>query len=153
MHRFRTRTQSIVVLAACAAALLSACGDDPGALPDGCGDGDQVLRALRSAPGQVRLGGARLSDCLQRGSDADQLQLVGASFVQAASRLSAQARRRPNGRAALELGYLDAAAHRGGSHTQGIHQELLRRLDQELAGVDTRSRAYLRGKRAAQASG
>jgi hypothetical protein len=153
MHRFPTRTQPILAAALCAAALLSACGDDPGALPDGCGDGDQVLRSLRSAPGPVHLGGARLSDCLRKNADGDELQLVGASFVDAASRLSTRAHREPNGRAALELGYLDAAAHRGGSRTQGIHNELLRRLDQELGAVDTRTRAYRRGKRAGAAAG
>jgi hypothetical protein len=153
MHRFRTRTQPILAVAFCAASLLSACGDDAGALPDGCGDGDQILRSLRSAPGSVRLGDARLSDCFQKNASGDELQLVGASFVDAASRLSTRARRHPDGRAALELGYLEAAAHRGGSRTQGIHDELLRRLDQELGAVNTRTRAYRRGKRAGAAAG
>ena len=153
MHRFRTRTQPILAVVVCAAAVLSACGDDPGALPDGCGDGDQILRSLRTAPGPVKLGDARLSDCFQKNADGDQLQLVGASFVDSASRLAPQARRRPNGRAAVELGYLEAAAHRGGSKTQGIHDELLRRLDQELATVNTRTRAYRRGRRAGAAAG
>jgi hypothetical protein len=154
MHRFRTRTQSGITLAACLAVLLGGCGDDPAPLPDGCTEGGQVLlKALGAAPGQVRVGGARLSQCLRKSADGDELQLVGTSFVQAASRLSPAARRRPNGRAALELGYLVAAAHRGGERTQGIYGELLRRLDQELTGIDMRSRAYLRGKRAGQASG
>ena len=153
MHRFRTRIKSILALPACAAALLSGCGDDPGALPDGCGESDQVLSALRAAPALVRRGEARLSDCFRKGADGDELQLVGASFVDAASRLSVRARRRPSGQAALELGYLEGAAHRGGSRTQGIHDELLRRLDQETGAVDTRSRAYVRGKRAGAAAG
>jgi hypothetical protein len=153
MHRFRNRTPPILAAVACAAGLLSACGDDPGALPDGCGDGDAVLRALRSAPGQVTVGGARLSECFRKNASGDELQLVGASFVDAASRLSVPARRNPNGRAALELGYLEAAAHRGGSRTQGIHEELLRRLDQERGAVDTHSQAYRRGERAGAAAG
>jgi Tfp pilus assembly protein FimV len=154
MHWFRTRTLSRIALAAGAAALLAGCGDDPGPVPDGCTEGPApLLRALRSAPGQVRLGDARLSDCLQKGADSGQLELVGTSFVDAASLLSPPARRRPNGGAALELGYLVAAAQRGGSRTQGVHDELLRRLDQELTGVDTRSPAYLRGKLAGQTAG
>jgi hypothetical protein len=141
-------------MAGCLAALVCGCGDDPGPLPGGCTQGGQALeRALRAAPGQVRVGDGRLSDCLQRGADADQLQLVGTGFVEAASDLAARARRHPDGRAALELGYLVAAAHRGGARTQGVHNELLRRLDQETSAVDTRSRAYRRGKRAGQAAG
>jgi hypothetical protein len=154
MHRFRSRIQSRAVIATCFAGLLWGCGDDPGRLPAACTEGDRALvSALHAAPGQVRLGGGRLSDCLQEGASGDQVQLVGTSFVEAASGLAGRARKRPEGRAALELGYLVAAAHRGGEHTQGIHDELLRRLDQELTAIDTRSRSYLRGKRAGQAAG
>jgi hypothetical protein len=157
MHWIHVRTRSrvaIAVTASCLATALSACGDDPGPLPGPCGEGDQaLLRALRSAPGPVRLGHARLSDCLQRGASGDQLQLVGTGFVEAASRLSARARQKPEGQAAVELGYLVAAAHRGGAHTQGVHDELLRRLDQEANSIDTGSRAYRRGARAGQTAG
>ena len=154
MHRFRHRIQSRAAIAICLGTLLGACGDDPGALPAACTEGKAaVVSALRAAPGQVHLGGGRLSDCLQEGASGDQVQAVGAGFVEAASGLSTRARQRPEGREALELGYLVAAAHRGGDHTQGIHDELLRRLDQELTAIDTRSRSYLRGKRAGQAAG
>jgi hypothetical protein len=154
MHRFRSRIQSRVAIATCVAALLAGCGEHQRALPAACTAGGQALQAaLHTAPGQVRLRGGRLSDCLQHGASGDQVQLVGAGFVEAASGLSGRARRRPEGRAALELGYLVAAAHRGGEHTQGVHDELLRRLDQELTGIDTHSRSYLRGKRAGQAAG
>jgi hypothetical protein len=78
---------------------------------------------------------------------------VGTGFVDAASRLSPQAQRRPNGRPALELAYLIAAAHRGRTHTQGVYDELLRRLDQEATTIDTHSPAYLRGERAGRAAG
>jgi hypothetical protein len=108
---------------------------------------------LRAAPQQVRVGDGRLSDCLSEEADGGELQLVGTSFVEAASRLAARARRRPEGRAALELGYLVAAAHRGGAHTQGVHDELLRRLDQELVTVNTRAAAYRRGERAGRRAG
>lgn len=154
MHRFRFRIQSGAVIAGCCAGLFWGCGDEPDALPGACTGGSRPLvSALRAAPGQVRLGAGRLSDCLQKGASADQVQAVGAGFVEAASGLSTRARQRPEGPEALELGYLVAAAHRGGDHTQGIHDELLRRLDQELTAIDTRSRSYLRGKRAGEAAG
>jgi hypothetical protein len=154
MHRFRARTHSITAIAACLAGVLSGCGHEQRALPVACTEGAQpLLTALRSAPGAVRLGRGRLSDCLQHGASGDQVQLVGTGFVDAASRLSARARRDHGGRAALELGYLVAAAHRGGATTQGVHDELLRRLDQELGAIDTSSAAYHRGKRAGHAAG
>jgi hypothetical protein len=154
MHRFPPITQSLVVVVCCLAGLLAACGDDPAPLPAGCGAGGAaILRALRAAPGQVRVGRTPLSGCFRDRADGDEVQLVGTGFVDAASRLSPQAQRRPNGRAALELGYLLAAAHRGRAHTQGVYDELLRRLDQETIAVDTRSPAYLRGERAGRAAG
>jgi hypothetical protein len=154
MHRFRPRTLSLVALVCCLTAPLAACGDDPGPPPAGCGEGGgAILRALRAAPGQVRLGHTPLSGCLRDRADGDEVQLVGTGFVDAASRLSPQAQRRPNGRGALELGYLIAAAHRGRTHTQGVYDELLRRLDQETTTIDTHSPAYLRGERAGRAAG
>jgi len=149
MHRFPSRTKSRSGLLLTLCALAAGCGDSPRQVNAACTEGDGALRAaLRAAPAQVRLGGTRLSDCLTKGADGDELQLVGTSFVEAASGLAVRARRQPEGRSALELGYLVAAAHRGGRTTQGVHDELLRRLDQELVTVDTRARAYRRGKRA-----
>ena len=154
MHRFGAWTHPIVVVALSFAAALSGCGDDGAAVPEACTEGDEeLLVALRSAPGRVRVGEGRLSDCLSEEADGDQLQLVGTSFVGAASRLATRARREPDGRDALELGYLVAAAHRGGDHTQGVHDELLRRLDQEVEPIDTSARAYRRGKRAGRSAG
>src|SRR5215210_1039216 len=154
MHRFRSWTHPIVVIALSFAALLPGCGDDGTAVPEACTEGDdELLAALRSAPGQVRVGDGKLSDCLSEEADGDQLQLVGTSFVGAASRLATRARREPEGHDALELGYLVAAAHRGGDHTQGVHDELLRRLDQEVQPVDTSARAYRRGNRAGRTAG
>jgi hypothetical protein len=154
MHRFRPRTPSLVALVCCLAGLPAACGDDPGPLPAGCGAGaGAILRALRSAPARVRVGTTPLSGCFRARATGDEVQLVGTGFVEAASRLSPQAQRRPNGRATLELGYLVAAAHRGRLHTQGVYDELLRRLDQETIVVDTRSPAYRRGERAGHAAG
>jgi hypothetical protein len=154
MHWFRARTPSVALIALCGFVLVSACGDDRNAVPVACTQGDdELLAALRAAPGEVRVGDGKLSDCLTEDADGGQLQLVGTSFVETASRLAPGARREPEGRDALELGYLVAAAHRGGDHTQGVHDELLRRLDQELSAVDTSARAYRRGERAGRSGG
>jgi hypothetical protein len=142
-----------LLLAVAATAALAGCGKSED-LPAACTEGaDAVREALRDAPGAVRVDGStRLSKCLSSSPDGDQVQVVGAAFVEAASSLSRDARRHPEGRAALELGYLVAAAHRGGSN-QGVHSELLRRLDQETLTIDTRSHAFRRGRRAGSAGG
>ena len=144
----RTLPLALVLLA------LAGCTREETRLPAACTDGEDAVRAaLNSAPGQVRMGDAALSSCLNEEADGDQLQVVGIAFVEAASGLAREARRRPESRSALELGYLVAAAHRGGDSTQGVHSELLRRLDQEVAAVNTRSRAYRRGRQAGRAAG
>lgn len=142
------------LLTVAATAALAGCGKSSEDLPVACTEGaDAVREALHDAPGAVRVDGStRLSRCLSGSPDGGQVQVVGAAFVESASSLSRDARRHPDGRAALELGYLIAAAHRGGSN-QGVHSELLRRLDQETLTVDTRSRAFRRGQRAGSAGG
>jgi hypothetical protein len=135
-------------------AVLAGCGSGDERLPVACTEGaDAVRTALRDAPGKVRLEGTPLSRCLTGAPGGDQVQIVGTAFVESASALATEARRAPEGRSALELGYLVAAAHRGGDATQGVQSELLRRLDQELSTVNTRSRAYRRGRQAGRASG
>ena len=137
-----------------AALALAGCASGESELPVACTEGEDALRAaLRAAPGEVRVGGAPLSSCLSEEADSEQLQVVGMGFVEAASGLAHEARRAPESRSALELGYLVAAAHRGGDSTQGVAGELLRRLDQEQATVDTRSRALRRGQRAGASGG
>ena len=142
-----------LLLAVAAAAALAGCGNDDG-LPAGCTEGaDAVREALHDAPGTVRVDGKTLlSACLTGAPSGDQVQIVGAAFVESASALSREARRHPEGRAALELGYLVAAAHRGEANN-GVHAELLRRLDQETTTIDTTSRAFRRGQRAGSAGG
>ena len=136
-----------------AAAALAGCGSGGEELPAACTDGaDAVRAALHDAPGKVRLDGTPLSSCLSSAPEGEQVQVVGTAFVESAVALAAEARREPEGRSALELGYLVAAANRGGSN-QGVHSELLRRLDQELITVDTQSRAFRRGQRAAATGG
>jgi hypothetical protein len=154
MHRFHWKRRSQTTALLCAVLIAGACGEDGDSVPDACGRGPAAVRAaLHEAPGAVRLDGARLSECLAEGASGGELQAVGASFVEAAAGLAPAARRQPEGRAAVELGYLVGAARRGGGSTQGVHDELLRRLDQDLAGVDTRSRAFRRGERAGRSGG
>ena len=99
------------------------------------------------------MNGLRLSECLTKGSDADDVQRVGTAYVGAAAVLAPRARRRPEGEEALRLGHLLGAARRGGSATVGIHNELLRRLEQETLVLDGRSAAFRRGERAGRRLG
>jgi hypothetical protein len=154
MHRFEVKRPSQTAALLCAAAILGSCGEDEGSVPSACSEGPAAVRsALRDAPRPVHLDGVPLSECLGKGASGGELQAVGISFVEAAAGLAPAARREPEGRAALELGYLVGSARRGGGSTQGVHDELLRRLDQELAGVDTRSEAFRRGERAGRNGG
>lgn len=123
-------------------------GDDPMS-PAACKEGARALHtALARAPARVEQDGTPLSACLVRGSDPADLQLVGGIWLSAAAFLSDQARFNPNGPEALRLGYLVGAARRGAARTQGVHDELVRRLEQELTSVDTRSPSFQRGLRA-----
>lgn len=112
-----------------------------------------ILRALESAPDPVTLDGTPLSGCFDRSSDTADVQAVGFAFTEAATELSADARAEPESDAALELGYLVAAAREGASETPALYDELVRRLEQELRGVDTGSKAFATGERAGQESG
>jgi hypothetical protein len=143
--------EKLLAVAACAVAVAGCSGDDE-RLPAACRtDSASVIRALDRAPRPVRIRGVPISHCLTHGSSAEDVELVGSILVGAASELGDAARRRPGGRAAVSLGYLIGAAHRGGARTQGLHAELVRRLDQEAYGVD--SRALRRGERAGRRQG
>jgi hypothetical protein len=123
-------------------------------VPAACKSGVDALRAaLQRAPGEVRLEGTLLSSCFVRSSEPGDVQAVGATYVEVASELAAKARTQPQGVAATRLGYLVGATRRGAARTQGIHDELVRRIDQELLSVDTGSSAFHRGERAGRSSG
>jgi hypothetical protein len=132
------------------------CGEDEDALPRSCLAGPaQVSAALRTAPGEVALpGGARLSTCVERARGDADIQAVGAALTGAADDLAARVHASDG--AALQLGYLVGAARRGARDTAGIHEELVRRLEQ-AAGVDgapaRRRAAYRRGLAAGQRHG
>jgi hypothetical protein len=132
---------------------VTACGGER-ALPAVCSRGPDAVRvALRSAPGTVRIEGTRLSTCVARASDPGELEAVGGSLVGAAAELARSARRTPGGTAELQLGYLVGAARRGAGRERGERSELLRRLEQEGAGLAGDRGAYRRGLRAGERSG
>lgn len=133
--------------------LVIGCGGDEDRVPAACLDGN-LTKALAEAPGEVRIDGAtKLSECFNRAADPAEIQQVGAVFIEAAERLSAEARAKPHSSAALQLGYLIGAVRRGAGDTQGIHYETQRRIEQELIGVNTRAPEFVTGVRAGVRSG
>ena len=135
-------------------AAVSSCGAEHRPLSAACTQRPETIeRALATAPGPVALAdGTRLSDCVTRArSDAD-LQSVGTVITRAADDLAARAAHDPH--AAIALGYLIGAAHRGAAKTNGIHAELVHRVEQAARTVaDTRAAALERGVRAGEARG
>src|SRR5713226_3957707 len=114
-----------------AGVVLAACGSGNEKTPAACpGDPGRDLRALASAPGQVRLGGTTpISACIVRGQAAGELETSGHSIVVAATTLNSEERANPGRPGSVELGYLVGAVSRGASKTGGIHADLVRRLD------------------------
>ncbi len=128
------------------------CGNDEHRVPVGCLEGN-LTKALASAPAEVRVAGTRLSDCFTRAASPAEIQQVASVFIAATERLAATARSSPHSRAALELGYLIGAVHRGAGRTQGIHYETERRIDQELIGVNTHAPEFVQGRKAGERGG
>jgi len=111
-----------------------------------------VLRALRTAPRDVRLSdGTRLSECVSGASDDAELQQIGFAFTPAADRLA----RTRDERSAFRLGYLVGAVRRGAATTNGVHLELVRRLESTVTFDDDPAllAAAGRGARAGEAGG
>jgi hypothetical protein len=147
-------TRSAVAAALACAAALGACSSDAHPPPAACTDGPGPLRrALASAPAKVTLDGAPLSDCFTKGSDADDIQRVGSAWVSVAADLARAARRRPEGPAALRLGYLVGAARRGAGNSPGLHMDLVRRVEQEARPFEDDSSALRAGLRAGERVG
>jgi hypothetical protein len=122
---------ALACLTAALAALLAGCGKGEPTTPVACFEGPGAYaKALAAAPGEVRVGGETpISECLAEEQDPGELAQVGEALIETATRLNAEAREEPNGPTALELGYLVGAAKRGSEETEGIHAELLRRLE------------------------
>lgn len=135
MRRLRPRAArwvAVTLAMAGAVALLSGgCGEGEDETPAACLDGaGSYLGALARAPGEVRLTGeVPISECLAENQPGGDLATVGATMVAVATQLNREARAEPGGSAAVRLGYLLGAAERGAEETEGIHADLLRRLD------------------------
>jgi hypothetical protein len=144
------------------ALLVGACGRQTGLdrAPAACVDGLASQRvadlraALAKAPAAVALpDGTLISDCLAHDSDSGDIQTVGSTLLGVAEQLGDKARRAPSDTTLTQLGYLIGAAHRGAVRAQGVADELVRRLDQELQGVDVGGAAYSTGERAGRSGG
>ncbi|MEX0972324.1 MAG: hypothetical protein WDZ46_03600 [Solirubrobacterales bacterium] len=123
--------QPLLILVAVAGLLAFAgCGEQDDSTPVACLEGELVyLDALEAAPGDVRLEGETpISDCLSENQSGGELANVGAALLSAATELNAEARAEPGGEANFQLGYLLGAAQRGADKSEGIHDELVRRL-------------------------
>jgi len=130
------------------------CRDDHPPLSPLCVDSESAIaRALERAPGNVALAdGTPLSQCVARALDSGDLQSFGALVVHVADQLAERARRDP--RAALRLGFLIGAAERGAAHSNGIHAELVHRLQATARRVPPGASATLeRGRRAGERRG
>jgi len=137
---------------------LTGCARDQGTpLAPACREGSNaVTKALAAAPRPVTLDGTSLSDCLRqagRNGDSAELSELGIAYVEAASRLSRAASRRPASRQALELGYLIGAVRSVSSNAQGTSTELVRRVENEANQVDATGPAFRRGQRAGRRAG
>jgi hypothetical protein len=110
---------------------LAACGNDEPPMPATCTTTDQAgyERALRAAPGDVRLpGGVPISVCLRRVRTDAQLQELGAIVHEVAEHLAVRADRTGDVTAARQLGYLSGAVGAGAERSNGISAELARRV-------------------------
>ena len=154
-----------LILAGTVAVLaLTGCGsDDEPETPAACVQpATAYLEALEAAPGEVRLDGTTaISSCLVDDQASGALQTVGKSVVDAATELNGEVRRGSDPQASVRLGYLVGAIQEGASDTDGIHQDLILRLDSaaRYPGPGGRpfgaefERSYGEGYAAGQASG
>ncbi|MGB6423766.1 MAG: hypothetical protein E4H22_03310 [Solirubrobacterales bacterium] len=126
-HRPRVLVASFVA----AVLLVAGCGPEAEQTPGDCFAGAPAfLDAVQAAPGVVLLeGGTPISDCLTKDQPAGDLNEVGQALIVAATKLNGEARKRPAGSAAIELGYLLGAADAGAAGTGGVHTDLIRRLN------------------------
>ena len=112
--------------------VIAGCGSaDQDKTPVSCLSGARAFTdALREAPGSVQLaGGTLISECIVRNQSAGDLANVGSTLVKVTTELNAEARQDPGGAPTVQLGYLVGAIAGGAAGTQGIHTELLRRIE------------------------
>jgi hypothetical protein len=125
------RRSAPLVLSVLAAVALGCGSADEDSTPVACLNGAKPYsEALKSAPAAVRLdGNVPISGCLVHNQSAGDLANVGSTLVKVTTDLNAEARLEPGGAPTVQLGYLVGAIARGGAETQGIHAELLRRIE------------------------
>jgi hypothetical protein len=123
---------------------LSACTKKEPPLPSACLAAQDAgyERALRAAPGEVRLlGVTRISECVRRvRTDAD-LQNLGLVLFRVADGLAVRARDGADPAAARQLGYLTGAVRAGAAKSAGISAELARRVERAAFKLDGSSRS------------
>ena len=139
----------------CTGVVLAGCAreEDP-VVAAACREGPaDILAALEAAPGEVRVDGTPLSQCLANAEDGGQLRDVGTGYLSAAQQLADRAERDTEGAAAEQLGYLVGAVRRGSQPDQGLSYELVRRIEGEARRADPRSAAFRRGLRAGRRDG
>jgi hypothetical protein len=125
--RPRARVAALVAMLA----VVGGCSNsEPETAPVACLSGPHAyLRALRAAPGEVRLHGETpISECLTSAQAGGELANVGSDMIRAATELNRDALEGSSD-AAVQLGYLVGAAQRGAEETGGIHEDLIRRLN------------------------
>jgi hypothetical protein len=102
-------------------AALAGCGAEEESTPVACLEGPAFYE-------EPHLDGVLISECLTESQGGGDLANVGAAMLSAATELNGEAREQPGGAANAQLGYLLGAAGRGAAETEGIHDELVRRL-------------------------
>jgi len=110
----------LLVALGCLAAL-TGCGGEDESTPVACLEGAAFYE-------ERHRDGTLISDCLTENQGGGDLGEVGTTMLSAATDLNAEARAEPGGEANAQLGYLLGAARRGAGQTEGIHDELVRRL-------------------------
>lgn len=128
--RFVNYKSTLAVLAVFMLGAVAGCGDQDDSTPVACLEGAAAYeRALRAAPGEVRLDGETpISDCLASNQAAGDLARVGEAMIETATELNAEAREEGRSDPAVQLGYLLGAVERGSEESEGIHSDLVRRL-------------------------
>lgn len=130
----------------------SGCGTPEAPLPSWCEDTDRVSAVVsQSAQGGQS---ERISRCVYGADDAGEIARIGTAFTRVADELTSRAPREPE--AAQQLGYLIGATRAPARETDGIHAELVRRLEQvaEASRMSGPSRtAFERGVSQGEARG
>ena len=109
------------LVAAVALLAVAGCGSTNDSTPAACLEGPSFyLHGGRD--------GVPISECLPPNQQAGDLAAVGLAMLTATTKLNARARAQPGGAANARLGYLVGAAERGAEGSEGIHDELVRRL-------------------------